>query len=124
MDAVAGTLKDTRGRWVLEQRNEARSEWELTGEIEGYLRSVKIDRSFVDDQGDRWIIDFKTGAHEGSDIDAFLDNERERYREQLESYAKLVSAIDNRPIRLGLYFPLLKGWREWRFERVMSASGQ
>ncbi len=122
--AVTGMMADTRGRWVLEQRKEARSEWELTGEIDGYLRSVKIDRSFVDEHGDRWIIDFKTGAHEGADVDAFLDNEKERYRAQLESYARLVSAFDNRPIRLGLYFPLLKGWREWTFERAMTASGQ
>ena len=122
--AVSGMLADDRGRWVLEQRKEARSEWELTGEIDGFLHSVKIDRSFVDEHGNRWIVDFKTGAHEGSDIEAFLDNEKQRYGNQLESYARLVSAFDARPIRLGLYFPLLKGWREWSFDRVMTASGQ
>ena len=122
--AVSGMLADDRGRWVLEQRKEARSEWELTGEIDGFLHSVKIDRTFVDESGNRWIVDFKTGAHEGTDIEVFLDNEKERYGNQLESYARLVSAFDARPIRLGLYFPLLKGWREWSFDRVMSASGQ
>ena len=122
--AVSGMLADDRGRWVLEQRKDARSEWELTGEIDGFLHSVKIDRSFVDEHGNRWIVDFKTGAHEGSDIEAFLDNEKQRYGNQLESYARLVSAFDARPIRLGLYFPLLKGWREWSFDRVMTASGQ
>ncbi len=122
--AVSGMLADDRGRWVLEQRLETRSEWELTGEIGGHLHSVKIDRSFVDEHGNRWIVDFKTGAHEGSDVNAFLDNEKERYRNQLESYAKLVSAFEARPIRLGLYFPLLKGWREWSFEQAMTASGQ
>ena len=39
--------------------------------------------------------------------------ERERYRGQLEGYAAIMRVLDGRPIRLGLYFPLLGGWREW-----------
>jgi hypothetical protein len=65
------------------------------------------------ESGHRWIIDYKTGTHEGGDVEAFLDNEQERYRAQLESYAMLVSRMDSRPIRLGLYFPMLQAWREW-----------
>ena len=34
-------------------------------------------------------------------------------RAQLESYAAAMGALDGRPIRLALYFPLLAGWREW-----------
>ena len=61
----------------------------------------------------RWIVDYKTGTHEGGDLDTFLDREQERYRKQLEQYAALMRALDNRPVKVGLYFPLLKGWREW-----------
>ena len=39
--------------------------------------------------------------------------EQERYRAQLERYATFMRMLDNRPVKLGLYFPLLKGWREW-----------
>ncbi len=74
-----------------------------------------LDRSFVAD-GVRWIVDFKTGGHEGADVQAFLDRETERYREQLDRYARFVSSLDSRPIRLGLYHPLLRGWSEWRYE--------
>ena len=56
---------------------------------------------------------FKTSVHEGGGLDEFLDNELRRYRTQLERYAVLLSAMDERPVRLGLYFPLLGGWREW-----------
>jgi len=65
----------------------------------------------------RWIVDFKTGRHEGGAVDAFLAREVERYRGQLERYARIVRALDARPIRLALYYPLVDGgWREWAFE--------
>ena len=80
------------------------------------IAHVVLDRTFVAD-GTRWIVDFKTGSHEGADVEAFLDREVERYRDQLDRYARLVAALDPRPVRLGLYHPLLRGWREWTFSR-------
>jgi ATP-dependent exoDNAse (exonuclease V) beta subunit len=73
-----------------------------------------IDRSFVDEEGKRWIVDYKTSSHEGAGLDEFLDRELDRYRPQLERYAELVARLGPEPIWLGLYFPLLGGWREWR----------
>ena len=81
--------------------------------MDGAFVNVSLDRTFVDDAGIRWIIDYKTSLHEGGGLDAFLDRERERYRAQLERYAALMASTESRPIRLGLYFPLLAGWREW-----------
>ncbi|MBI5136503.1 MAG: UvrD-helicase domain-containing protein [Nitrospirae bacterium] len=109
--ALSNTLADPRGRWLLGARGEAVSEWAVSGVLGGAVARRVIDRSFVDD-GVRWIVDFKTGVH-GGDVEAFLNEEQRRYRPQLEEYARLVSALDGRPIRLGLYFPLLGGWREW-----------
>jgi hypothetical protein len=40
----------------------------------------------------------------------------ERYRPQLERYARLMRRHDDRAIRLGLYFPLLDDWAEWAFD--------
>jgi ATP-dependent helicase/nuclease subunit A len=53
-------------------------------------------------------VDFKTSRHEGGGVEGFLDEQRKRYQPQLDTYAKGL-----RPSRLGLYFPLLRGWREW-----------
>jgi ATP-dependent exoDNAse (exonuclease V) beta subunit len=117
IDALASTLNDPRGRWVLQSHVEARSEWRLTGLVAGAMANVAIDRTFVDDDGTRWIIDFKTGSHEGGDANAFLDNEQQRYRMQLETYAVLLRGLPSFAstvsLRLGLYFPMLGGWREW-----------
>ena len=73
------------------------------------MRKLVLDRTFVTQDGTRWIVDYKVGAHEGADVEAFLDSEQIRYRGQLEAYG---AALDPRA-RLGLYFPLVPGWREW-----------
>ncbi len=113
--ALIKCVADERGRWILGRQAQARSEWRLTGVNGGQLTSIVIDRSFVDAEGVRWIIDYKTSVHEGADVEAFLDNEHERYRGQLERYARMLRAGGEQRIRLGLYFPLLGGWREWDY---------
>ena len=119
VDALANTLADARGRWTLQSHAEARAEWRLTGLQGDMLVNIAIDRTFIDAHNVRWIIDFKTGSHEGAGVDAFLANEGMRYRKQLETYAEILNALQDASqrtvIRLGLYFPMLKGWREWEW---------
>jgi ATP-dependent exoDNAse (exonuclease V) beta subunit len=112
--AVARTLADDRGRWLLDLgHGSADSELALTGRVDGEVVSVVIDRTFVDEQGTRWIVDYKTSSHQGAGLEEFLDSEQERYRPQLERYAALVRRLGPEPVRLGLYFPLLSAWRAW-----------
>ena len=111
--ALANTLQSPVGRWILKNRASGDCELSLTGMRENGPVSVVLDRTFVDREGRRWIIDYKAGRHEGTDLEAFLDRERERYRPQLQRYAELMSRMENRPISLGLFFPLVQGWRQW-----------
>jgi ATP-dependent exoDNAse (exonuclease V) beta subunit len=113
VDIVARTLRDPRGRWLFDAAHEdAHSEWALSGEDQGRIVHVVLDRSFVAG-GCRYIVDFKTGAHEGADAAAFLAREFERYQAQLIRYARIVAAFDPRPIRIALYHPLVDGgWQE------------
>jgi ATP-dependent exoDNAse (exonuclease V) beta subunit len=114
---VQALLTDERGRWLLDSAHaEARSEWALAAVEDGAVARVVIDLSFVAD-GVRWIVDFKTGAHEGADVEAFIEREVARYRDQVERYARFVRAMDARPIRVGLYFPLQRAWRDWPYQR-------
>jgi ATP-dependent exoDNAse (exonuclease V) beta subunit len=108
--ALSATLEDKRGKWILGPQRGARNEYRLSMMAGGVRRMLVIDRMFEDDVGDTWIVDYKTSTHEGADMEAFLASEQERYREQLERY---VVAVDKPQARRGLYFPLLKGWREW-----------
>jgi len=110
-EALARALADERGRWLLGPRAGARSEVRIATALEGRMATVVIDRVFTDEAGVRWIVDYKTSTHEGADREQFLDRERERYRAQLERYANILGFSG---ARLGIYFPLLGGWREWR----------
>jgi ATP-dependent helicase/nuclease subunit A len=114
---LRSAIADGRGRWLLSgDRAEAASEWALAGSDGGAIAHVVLDRTFVE-SGVRWIVDFKTGFHEGGDVEAFLDREVLRYRAQLERYARIVAALERRQIRLALYYPRLGGWREWAYSR-------
>jgi ATP-dependent exoDNAse (exonuclease V) beta subunit len=95
------------------QARDGRCELALTVMIDGAAHGLRIDRTFVDEAGTRWIVDWKTSEHEGGDREAFLDRELERYRGQLERYAQALKLLEpERPLRVGLYFPVLDAWRE------------
>ncbi|MDQ6917404.1 MAG: UvrD-helicase domain-containing protein [Pseudomonadota bacterium] len=112
--AIHATIADPRGRWLFDPAHiEARSEYALTGLRDDAVVHLVLDRTFIDVDGVRWIVDFKLSRHEGADTAQFLDREQDRYRAQLEGYARVMREIDRRPIRAGIYFPLVPGWREW-----------
>jgi ATP-dependent helicase/nuclease subunit A len=114
MAALERTLADSRGAWLLHPGHaQCASERRISGRLDGQVFHGVVDRSFVDDAGVLWIVDYKSGRHEGGATEAFLDREEERYRPQLERYARVLRQQHQGPIRLGLYFPQHAGWREW-----------
>jgi hypothetical protein len=111
--AIAATLSDQRGRWLFDAAHtEASSELALSGLRGADIVNVIIDRTFVDAEGTRWVVDFKTSPHEGGDRENFLDEEVKRYRGQLQRYAHFARGLGPQPVRAGLYYPLLGEWRE------------
>jgi ATP-dependent exoDNAse (exonuclease V) beta subunit len=125
VEALVAVHRDPRGRWILQKSREDVREHALSGRIrrtdgmpgagsrQDDVVRVIIDRSFVDEHGVRWVIDYKTSQHRGGGLDEFLDREVERYRPQLQRYAMLAKKLGPQPVRLGLYFPLMRAWREW-----------
>ncbi len=116
LEALRNALADERGQWVLRgDHQDARCELVVATSVDGVPRQWVVDRTFVDASGARWIVDYKISVHEGGASGQFLDREMERYREQLENYAALFRKMEERPIRLGLYFPLMQAWRRWEY---------
>jgi ATP-dependent helicase/nuclease subunit A len=112
--ALLGVHRDSRARWIFKAgyRDDLR-EHALSGLWRGEVVRAVFDRSFVDEQGTRWVIDYKTSEHSGGGREAFLDLQVERYRPQLERYAVLARRLGPEPVRVALYFPLMRAWREW-----------
>jgi ATP-dependent exoDNAse (exonuclease V) beta subunit len=110
IEALCNALEDENGRWTLGTHSEAKNELPITtlDPDTGAFQLNIIDRTFVNDDGTRWIIDYKTGTHESTDVADFLRSEEERYRPQLRRYRDAFRKLENRPIRTALYFPLLK----------------
>jgi ATP-dependent exoDNAse (exonuclease V) beta subunit len=112
IDGLCAILAHDKGRWILAAHAEAECEFPLSGADDGIDVRLKLDRTFVDDKGTRWIVDYKMATTTSTAVKKFLDQQQEKYRRDLERYARVMQHLDPRPVRLGLYFPLLREWRE------------
>jgi ATP-dependent helicase/nuclease subunit A len=111
---LALLAQQERARWLLfTPHAEVASELRLSGIVDGELRNVVIDRSFVDAAGTRWIVDYKTGMHAGGGLAEFVARELTRYAPQLRLYATLARQLGPQPVRTALYFPWLAEFREF-----------
>jgi len=112
--AVETTLASKKGRWILDQHQESACELELTGVVGDKLIHAIIDRTFIDERGVRWVIDYKVSRpKQGETLGAFFNSKSEQYRKQLLSYKLLLQQMDpQREIYTALYFPLVDGWCE------------
>ena len=114
VEAIEKMRDDPRAAWLFSpDHRDIKTEWPLTAHIADNIRHFIIDRSFIDANGVRWIIDFKSGDHKGGDLREFLDREQQRHLPQMSRYAAALAQFQNHPIKLGLYFPAVAGWREW-----------
>jgi ATP-dependent exoDNAse (exonuclease V) beta subunit len=104
--ALEQTLDSETGRWILsDTHREAACELPLSGVVDGELVNAIIDRTFVDEHGTRWIIDYKSGYHAGGDFEGFLREESMRYADQLGLYRRLFEQLGETDIRTALYLP-------------------
>lgn len=107
--ALSGILKSVHVQWILSpEHQDAHCEWELMASLDGHPAQAIIDRSFIDNEGNRWIIDYKTASHEGSNLNAFLDEEWRRHQQQLQRYTRILGLMEpDRSLRCALYFPIM-----------------
>lgn len=122
-DIVQRSLKaiaeDDRARWIFSASHQSpENEYALSGVLDEGIFNGVIDRTFIDEKGVRWIIDYKTAQAADDDVEGFLDIQQAQYQEQLARYAAMFQQLETRPIKLALYFPLSRAWRSWAWEGV------
>jgi ATP-dependent helicase/nuclease subunit A len=106
VEAFERTLDTEPGRWIVSgQHRQAACELAISGLIDGQLVHAVIDRTFVDNEGIRWIIDYKSGYHEGGDLEGFLREEAGRYGIQLATYRRLFQEMGETEVKTALYLP-------------------
>lgn len=114
--SIKNILSDKRGQWILYKHQEATSELAITTRNGNKFNNLIIDRTFINDDGTRWIIDYKISAPTTETLEEFLHQEQKKYSNQLVQYATAIKTIyPITPIKLGLYFPLCRGWIECPF---------
>jgi ATP-dependent exoDNAse (exonuclease V) beta subunit len=111
---IENTLSDAKGRWILHPHKEAKAELGLTTFVNGEVKHIVIDRTFIDEEGVRWIIDYKTATLNEQDLQMFIQEEQEKYVQTMQVYAKAMQGLEpERKIKLGLYFPAVSVWYEY-----------
>jgi ATP-dependent helicase/nuclease subunit A len=119
--ALTMTMEDRVGRWILAPHVEGASERELTVGA----GSLRVDRTFVaggepgmGGEDCVWIVDFKTTEQGARSEAEFEAGERAKYSAQLEAYAAVRRRMagGEKPIRLGLYYPLVPRLVWWESE--------
>jgi ATP-dependent exoDNAse (exonuclease V) beta subunit len=113
--ALGRILEDEKGQWILASRLGAKSEFAINCFSNGRCKKYIIDRTFIDESGTRWIIDYKTSCPApGQDLDSFMQEQKAYYINQLETYANKFN--DTKQQYLGLYFPLVPSFIQWKLK--------
>ena len=115
VEILTSAVDDEVGRWALGRYEGSEEELPLTAYLDGEVIGGVIDRTFIErleGKQVRWILDYKTGVHEGGGVEAFLDGEAERYGRQMSLYERMIRARGERDgevveIRKALYYPAL-----------------
>jgi len=106
LDRVQETIKSNTANdeftWIFDEHGlQAQSELGLTNQ---HNRLFVVDRTLIDKEGVRWIIDFKTGHPRSSQTnEAFIQSMKQRYQSQLLNYGNLFAELESRKTKLALY---------------------
>jgi hypothetical protein len=68
------------------------------------MKTYIIDRTFIDQEGVRWIIDYKTGAPKDGNETEFVERQSILHAPQLIQYKELFGKLESRQIRTALLF--------------------
>lgn len=106
-DQIRKILEDDDGQWLLTgNHTDSHAELQLDAIARDGVKLSKIDRTFIDEAGDRWIIDYKTSMTT-DDSDDHIQVLIERYSPQLKRYAEVFRMKEKRTIRTALYLTAL-----------------
>ena len=107
---VAMIKTDKNIQWMFDSRHpEKKREFPLTLKSKSGFVQLVVDLLIQKDDGETWIIDFKTSQPEGGQtLETFIELEKQRYMASLDQYHHAVVALGYRNVKSALYFPLIQ----------------
>ncbi len=111
---ISTTLSDEKGRFVLSRSGkDARAEYAVSCLDEnGRVQELIIDRVYSENEC-CWVVDYKTAMPDSAtQLEEFIDRERETYLGQLQRYRRSMAALTSLPIKTALYFTGISYWLE------------
>ncbi len=114
INSIKNTATDLKGKWILNPHHQnSECELPITSIFNKKILNIIIDRTFIENNI-RWIIDYKISCNEQALLPNLLDIKKQ-YGKQLNTYAKIISLQEDRPIMLGVYMPIQQAWFEWEY---------
>lgn len=105
--ALNNVLHDEKAHWIFSADHQhIQAELAITSHIDDQLKQLIIDRTFIDNEQTRWIIDYKTTENTDPTL----------HQDQLNQYAKAMQQQQRLTTYCGLYYPLTSTWHQWQFE--------
>ncbi len=88
ISTVDRVIADDRGQWLLSPNHQlSKTEFSLLSSFTVGVKKKILDRLIIDEEGDFWIVDYKTSSPLAGESKAgFIDRELSQYRVQLMDY--------------------------------------
>jgi ATP-dependent exoDNAse (exonuclease V) beta subunit len=98
-------LHDNGLKWIFSHDyTECHSEYPITSISQGKIHEHIIDRTLVDNNGVRWIIDYKTGIPVNEEEADFIIKQKIAHESQLYRYRSLFAELENRKTKTAILF--------------------
>jgi ATP-dependent helicase/nuclease subunit A len=107
--SLHSTMQDPELRWVFDHEQEqSAAELPLQSYANGFVHTHVIDRTFIDNNGVRWIIDYKSSQPSSKQsLESFLAEQVALYSGQLSRYRSLFENEENKGVKTALLFTSL-----------------
>lgn len=107
-----------QGAWILQAHPWQRNEYAVAGRLEGRLVQGVIDRCFITQAGELWLVDYKTNTPPAElEHSLWLHSMEQLYRAQMDRYAELLLGIHptHTHCHCALYLVATDSLHRWRF---------
>ncbi|MDD9891344.1 MAG: UvrD-helicase domain-containing protein [Gammaproteobacteria bacterium] len=101
--AITQTISSKEFDWVFDHTStDSHCEYSVSILVNGKIQTHIIDRTFIDEQGVRWIIDYKSGTPKNEDECEFIARQKRAHSPQLNRYKNLFGLMEKRETKTAL----------------------